>query len=138
MYRRSDTSLLCSILFSSFFCYYQSHTSLIRYTLARMADFPPWAIIIFVLLGCGLFAVTIAGLGKLYLGDTSATVECRPSDTQASYMREVRERNQTDILRKMQRGRVNMQRSQPSYTNYTDYSSAAGVCKFFSPLHQNT
>jgi len=96
-----------------------------------MSDFPSGVIIIFVLLGCGLFAVTIAGLGKLYLGDTSDTVECRPSDMQASYMREVRERNQMDILRKMQRGRVNMQRSQPSYTNYTDYSSAAGVCKFF-------
>ncbi|KEQ70673.1 hypothetical protein M436DRAFT_52976 [Aureobasidium namibiae CBS 147.97] len=101
-----------------------------------MADLQPWAIIILVLLGCGLLVVTIAGLGRMYLGDTSATVECRPSDTQASYMREVRERNQTDILRKMQRGPVNMQRSQPSYTNYTDYSSAAGVCRFFLLLDQ--
>jgi hypothetical protein len=92
-----------------------------------MADLQPWAIIILVLLGCALLAVTIAGLGRLYLGDGNVTVESRPSDIQAGYMREVRERNQMDILHKVQRGRGgNMQRS---YTNYTDYSSAAGACE---------
>lgn len=94
-----------------------------------MADLQPWAIIILVLLGCALFAVTIAGLGRLYLGDGNVTVESRPSDIQADYMREVRERNQMDILHKVQRGRGG--KMQRSYTNYTDYSPAAGACELF-------
>ncbi|CAD0110233.1 unnamed protein product [Aureobasidium uvarum] len=92
-----------------------------------MAQMQPWLIIILVLLGCALFAVTIAGLGRMYYGDTSETVESRPSDVQASYMREVRERNQMAILHKMPRRQANAQRS---YTNYTDYSSADGACEF--------
>lgn len=110
---------------------YHYHTSLPHESdhPATMSDFPPWAIIIFILLGCGLLVATIAGVGRMYIEDTSAAGGYRPSDIQASYMREVRERNQMDILHKMRRGRGNMQRSQPSYTNYTDYSSAAGVCK---------
>jgi hypothetical protein len=96
-----------------------------------MADFQPWAIIIFVLLGCALLSVTVAGLGRMYMGDTSDTIESRPSDIQAGYMREVRERNQMDILHKAQRGRSNMN-MQRSYTNYTDYSSATGACECLS------
>lgn len=91
-----------------------------------MAQMQPWLIILLVLLGCALFAVTIAGLGRMYFGDTSVTVESRPSDVQASYMREVRERNQLAILHKMPRSQVKMQRS---YTNYTDYSFMDGVCE---------
>jgi hypothetical protein len=92
-----------------------------------MADLQPWAIIILVLLGCALLSVTVAGLGRLYLGDQSVEVDSRPSDIQAGYMREVRERNQMSILHKVQHGRANIQRS---YTNYTDYSSATNACKF--------
>ncbi|KEQ98059.1 hypothetical protein AUEXF2481DRAFT_37633, partial [Aureobasidium subglaciale EXF-2481] len=88
-----------------------------------MAQMAPWLIILLVLLGCALFAVTIAGLGKMYYGDTSTTVDSKPSDAQASYMREVRARNQIAIMHKMPR--AHMQRS---YTNYTDYSSATGAC----------
>lgn len=91
-----------------------------------MAQMQPWLIILLVLLGCALLAVTIAGLGRMYFGDTSVTVDSRPSDVQASYMREVRERNQLAILHKVPRGQANMQRS---YTNYTDYSSADGACE---------
>lgn len=91
-----------------------------------MAQMQPWLIILLVLLGCALLAVTIAGLGRMYFGDTSVTVDSRPSDIQASYMREVRERNQLAILHKIPRGQANMQRA---YTNYTDYSSVDGACK---------
>jgi hypothetical protein len=92
-----------------------------------MADLQPWAIIILVLLGCALLSVTVAGLGRLYLGDQSVEIDSRPSDIQAGYMREVRERNQMSILHKVQHGRADIQRS---YTNYTDYSSATNACKF--------
>ncbi|CAC9890259.1 unnamed protein product [Aureobasidium pullulans] len=90
-----------------------------------MGQLQPWLIIILVLLGCALAVVTIAGVGRMYLGDTSAKLDGRPSDVQASYMREVRERNQMSILHKVPR--INMQQS---YTQYTDYSSAAGACKW--------
>lgn len=108
--------------------FFRYTTSYLPRTTAKMAQMQPWLIIILVLLGCALFAVTIAGLGRLYIGDTSVTVESRPSDVQASYMREVRERNQSAILHKIKipRGQMKMQRS---YTNYTDYSSADGACK---------
>jgi arylamine N-acetyltransferase len=95
-----------------------------------MADLEPWAIIILVLLGCALLSVTVAGLGRLYLGDQSSTVDSRPSDIQAGYMREVRERNQMNIMHKVQRG----PKAQRFYTNYTDYSSATNACKFVSSL----
>jgi hypothetical protein len=102
-----------------------------------MSDFSPFVIIIFVLLGCALLSVTVAGLGRLYMGDTSSEVESRPGDVQAGYMREVRERNQVDIMHKAQRGRPmrNMQRSD---TNYTDYSSATGACESISLLIAET
>jgi hypothetical protein len=116
---------------SSFPHIYLTSVSLVPNTAYTMAAFQPWAIIIFVLLGCALLSVIVAGLGKMYMGDTSATVESRPGDVQAGYMREVRERNQMDIMHKAQRGRpkMNMQRSD---TNYTDYSSATEACEFYS------